>query len=70
MLLSTLINLIKKKIEILAGLTRLRQICCHPSLFLENYQGESGKLELLMTMIEQLRAENRRVLIFHSFQVC
>ena len=57
----------QEKIEILAGLTRLRQICCHPSLFLENYQGESGKLELLMTMIEQLRAENRRVLIFSQF---
>ena len=57
----------QEKIEILAGLTRLRQICCHPSLFLENYQGESGKLELLLTIIEQLRVENRRVLIFSQF---
>ena len=57
----------QEKIEILAGLTRLRQICCHPSLFLENYQGESGKLELLLTIVEQLRAENRRILIFSQF---
>lgn len=57
----------QEKIEILAGLTRLRQICCHPSLFLENYQGESGKLELLLTIVEQLRVENRRVLIFSQF---
>lgn len=57
----------QEKIEILAGLTRLRQICCHPSLFLENYQGESGKLELLLTIIEQLRVENRRILIFSQF---
>ncbi|SDC58850.1 Superfamily II DNA or RNA helicase, SNF2 family [Pelagirhabdus alkalitolerans] len=57
----------KGKLEILAGLTRLRQICCHPSLFVENYEGESGKLNLLMTMIDQLREQNRRVLIFSQF---
>src|SRR5699024_7021242 len=57
----------QEQIEILAGQTRLRQICCHPSLFLENYQGESGKLELLLTIIEQLRVENRRILIFSQF---
>lgn len=57
----------QEKLEILAGLTRLRQICCHPGLFLENYQGESGKLELLLTIVEQLRAENRRILIFSQF---
>lgn len=57
----------QEKLEILTGLTRLRQICCHPSLFLENYQGESGKLELLMTIIENLRVDNRRILIFSQF---
>lgn len=31
----------KDRIKILAGLTRLRQICNHPGLFLENYTGES-----------------------------
>lgn len=55
------------KLEILAGLTRLRQICCHPKLFLDNYQGHSGKLELFMTILKQLQEENRRVLIFSQF---
>ena len=30
----------KGRIKILAGLTRLRQLCCHPSLFIENYIGQ------------------------------
>ncbi|SEO68693.1 Superfamily II DNA or RNA helicase, SNF2 family [Amphibacillus marinus] len=55
------------KLDILAGLTRLRQICCHPKLFLDNYQGESGKLSLLLTILEQLQAQGRRVLIFSQF---
>ncbi|WP_440896319.1 SNF2 helicase associated domain-containing protein [Amphibacillus sp. Q70] len=57
----------QEKLEILTALTRLRQICCHPRLFLENYQEGSGKLELLMTIIEQLRVDNRRILIFSQF---
>ena len=36
------------KIKILALLMRLRQICCHPSLFIENYEGESSKLNQCM----------------------
>ncbi len=43
------------KLEILAGLTRLRQICCHPSLIIENYSGQSGKLEQLLEVIRELK---------------
>ena len=35
----------KKKMRILAELTRLRQICCDPSLCFEGYKGEAAKLE-------------------------
>src|SRR5699024_9915172 len=35
----------KNRIGILAGLTRLRQICCDPKLFIDDYEGSSGKLE-------------------------
>ena len=35
------------RIQILAALTRLRQICCHPGTFVENYHSGSGKLDLL-----------------------
>ena len=46
---------------------RLRQICITPSLFVENYESDSGKL----TMLEQVvlnRIENgHRILIFSQF---
>ncbi len=57
----------KSRMKILAGLTRLRQICCHPSLFIENYEGESGKLNELIDSIEQLTVEGKRMLIFSQF---
>ncbi|MCT2537291.1 DEAD/DEAH box helicase [Aquibacillus koreensis] len=57
----------KGKLEILAGLTRLRQICCHPSLFLENYTGQSGKLEQLIELIHDLKQNGKRPLIFSQF---
>jgi len=57
----------KNRIKILAGLTRLRQICNHPALFLENYAGESGKLEQLMELIESALKNKRRILIFSQF---
>ncbi len=57
----------KGKLEILAGLTRLRQICCHPSLFLENYTGKSGKLEHLKELVDELRQSGKRLLIFSQF---
>ncbi len=55
------------KLEILAGLTRLRQICCHPSLFLENYEGYSGKLEQLKELSQELKEGGHRMLIFSQF---
>ncbi len=57
----------KSRIKILAGLTRLRQICNHPSLFLENYDGESGKLEQLMDLVETSIENGNRLLIFSQF---
>ncbi|WP_026907836.1 DEAD/DEAH box helicase [Paucisalibacillus globulus] len=55
------------RMKILAGLTRLRQICCHPSLFIENYAGKSGKLDLLMETVETAIANGKRMLIFSQF---
>ncbi|MGI6686189.1 MAG: SNF2 helicase associated domain-containing protein [Bacillota bacterium] len=57
----------KSRIKILAGLTRLRQICCHPSLFLENFKGESGKLIQLQEVLADLRAGGHRCLLFSQF---
>ena len=57
----------KSRIKILAGLTRLRQLCCHPSLFLENYKGDSGKLQQLMDLVVNALENGRRLLIFSQF---
>jgi SNF2 family DNA or RNA helicase len=61
------IGLEKSKMKILAALTRLRQICCHPGTFIENYQGGSGKLELLMEIITDAISNEHRILIFSQF---
>jgi SNF2 family DNA or RNA helicase len=55
------------RIKILAALTRLRQICCHPSTFIDNYQGGSGKLDLLMEIISEGIANDHRILVFSQF---
>lgn len=57
----------KSRIKILAGLTRLRQLCCHPSLFLDNYNGDSGKLQQLMEIVCNAKENGRRMLIFSQF---
>ncbi|PYI55701.1 DEAD/DEAH box helicase [Paenibacillus flagellatus] len=57
----------KNRIKILAGLTRLRQLCCHPSLFVEGYAGSSAKFELLMEIVEEGRIAGRRMLVFSQF---
>lgn len=57
----------KNRIRILAGITRLRQICCHPALFVEGYEGGSAKLEQLLETIEECRLAGRRMLVFSQF---
>ncbi|HWL23106.1 MAG TPA: DEAD/DEAH box helicase [Ureibacillus sp.] len=57
----------KNRIRILAGLTRLRQICCHPGLFVEGYKGSSAKFEQLLQLLEEARLAGRRVLVFSQF---
>ncbi len=57
----------KSHIKILAGLTRLRQICCHPGIFVEDYKGDSGKLESLEEIIEEAKNGGHRVLVFSQF---
>ncbi|MFC7395027.1 SNF2 helicase associated domain-containing protein [Scopulibacillus cellulosilyticus] len=57
----------KNRIKILAGLTRLRQICCHPALFVDGYKESSAKFEQLMQILEESRLSGRRVLIFSQF---
>ncbi|MCX7715028.1 MAG: DEAD/DEAH box helicase [Clostridia bacterium] len=55
------------KIRILALLTRLRQICCHPSLFDAEYKKESGKLLLLEELLSDAVGAGHRALVFSQF---
>lgn len=57
----------ESRIKILAILTRLRQIACDPSLFLEDYAGGSGKLEMLNEIVTEAVAGEHRLLIFSQF---
>ncbi|WP_304941678.1 SNF2 helicase associated domain-containing protein [Vallitalea guaymasensis] len=57
----------KSKMKILAALTRLRQICCHPSTFIEDYKGDSGKLQLLLELVTDAVDSGHRILLFSSF---
>lgn len=57
----------RNRIEILAIITRLRQICCHPGLFIENYEGGSGKLDMLKEIIEEAVMSGHRILVFSQF---
>ncbi|MCL1845105.1 MAG: DEAD/DEAH box helicase [Defluviitaleaceae bacterium] len=54
-------------ISILAQLTRLRQICCHPALFLQDYTHGSGKLDLALETIQLSLESGHRVLLFSQF---
>ena len=58
----------RNRVEILAGLMRLRQICDTPALFMEDYKGNSGKLDSLRDLLSQIAEGNHRVLIFSQFR--
>jgi len=52
----------RSKIHVLAALTRLRQICCHPALV--GNDSASGKTDTLFELLEPLLAEGQKVLVF------
>ena len=53
--------------QILAALTRLRQICCHPSLFINNYKEGSSKLEQCMEIIKEAAKGGHKILLFSGY---
>ena len=55
----------KTKMHVLAALTRLRQICCHPTLV--GNDSASGKTETLFELLEPLLEEGQKVLVFSQF---
>ena len=55
------------KIQILAEITRLRQLCCDPALVFEDYKGESAKSDMCMELIENAVHSGHKVLLFSQF---
>lgn len=53
---------------LLAALTRLRQLCCHPRLVYPHSTAGSSKSATLLHLLEDLRAEQHRVLVFSQFR--
>lgn len=56
-----------EKIQILAELTRLRQICCDPALLFDGYRGESAKTDMCMELVENAVSSGHKVLLFSQF---
>ena len=57
----------RNKIQILAQLTRIRQICCDPSLIFQDYQAASAKREACLDLIRSAMDGGHRILVFSQF---
>ena len=57
----------QSRIKILALLTRLRQICCHPSLFIANYKEGSGKLNQCIELVKDAVQSGHKMLLFSGY---
>ena len=57
----------KDRIQILAALTRLRQICCDPALVYDDFKGKSAKLEQCAELAESCVNSGHKILLFSQF---
>lgn len=57
----------KNKLKILAELTRLRQICCDPSLCYDNFESEAAKRQACIDLVQSGIENGHRMLIFSQF---
>ncbi len=57
----------KRKIQILAEITRLRRACCNPALIDVQAGVPSGKLEAFMDLAQELVRNRHRALVFSQF---
>jgi SNF2 family DNA or RNA helicase len=60
----------KSQIHILAGLTKLRQVCNHPVLLLKDKNHKkyaSAKLELFSQLVNEIVSAGKKVLVFSQF---
>lgn len=59
----------KVQIHVLATLTRLKQICCHPAIFAKDHPepGDSAKYDLLLELLETIQATGQKTIIFSQY---
>ncbi|MFZ0565536.1 MAG: DEAD/DEAH box helicase [Chlamydiales bacterium] len=59
----------KIQIHVLATLTRLKQICCHPAIFAKEKpeNGDSAKYDMLMELLLSLIEGNHKTVIFSQY---
>ena len=59
----------KCQIHVLATLTRLKQICCHPAIFAkeEAESGDSAKYEMLLDLLDTLNEGKHKTVIFSQY---
>jgi superfamily II DNA or RNA helicase len=56
-----------RRFKVLAALTRLRLLACHPVLHDAGWQGPASKLSRFLELVEELRSEGHRALVFSQF---
>jgi SNF2 family DNA or RNA helicase len=57
----------KRKIHILAEITRLRRACCHASLVYKEADLASSKMKVFLDLVEELLANNHQALVFSQY---
>lgn len=57
----------ENRMRVLGMIMRLRQICCHPSLFDSGYRDDSGKLLLFEELVSSAVGAGHRILVFSQF---
>ena len=62
----------KVQIHVLATLTRLKQICCHPAIFAkeDGEAGDSAKFDMLLELLENLIDGGHKTVIFSQYTRC
>lgn len=57
----------KSKLQILAELTKIRQICCDPELLFDKYNGSSAKRQACVELIQSAIEGEHKILVFSQF---
>ena len=57
----------RNKLQILAELTKIRQICCDPELLFEKYSGGSAKRQACVELIQSAIEGEHKMLVFSQF---